>query len=55
MKPITAIALILGTAALTAPFTSNTAQGAPALASYTVYASGLNNPRGLKFGPDGEL
>ena len=55
MKPITPIALILGTAALAAPFTSSTAQGAPALASYTVYASGLNNPRGLKFGPDGEL
>jgi hypothetical protein len=51
MKPITAIGLILGTAAVAAPFTSNTAQGA----SYTVYASGLNNPRGLKFGPDGEL
>ena len=55
MKPITPIALILGTAALAAPFTPSTAQGAPALASYTVYASGLNNPRGLKFGPDGEL
>ena len=55
MKPITAIALILGTAALTTPHASNTARAAPALTSYTVYASGLNNPRGLKFGPDGEL
>src|SRR3981081_2054502 len=55
MKPITAIALILGTAALTTPHASNTARAAPALTSYTVYASGLNNPRGLKVGPDGEL
>ncbi len=55
MKPITAIALILGAAALTTPHASNTARAASALTSYTVYASGLNNPRGLKFGPDGEL
>jgi hypothetical protein len=26
-----------------------------AIGSYTVYASGLNNPRGLAFGPDGTL
>ena len=54
MKPIAAIALLLSVA-LSTPLTSNIAHGAPALASYSVYASGLNNPRGLKFGPDGEL
>lgn len=26
-----------------------------AMATYTVFATGLNNPRGLKFGPDGAL
>src|SRR5690242_17188681 len=32
------------------------AQGAPPLsANATVFASGLNNPRGLAFGPDGRL
>jgi len=50
VKSITAIALILGSAA-TAAFASDTAGAA----SVTVYASGLNNPRGLKFGPDGDL
>jgi hypothetical protein len=51
MKLITAIALILGSATPMATFASDTA-GAP---SVMVYASGLNNPRGLKFGPDGDL
>jgi len=50
VKSITAIALILGSAA-TAAFASDTTGAA----SVTVYASGLNNPRGLKFGPDGDL
>src|SRR5690242_11852586 len=28
---------------------------APSPATWTVYATGLNNPRGLRFGPDGDL
>ena len=31
------------------------ASGAFAQASFSVYASGLEGPRGLKFGPDGAL
>jgi hypothetical protein len=44
-------ALVVGGPSVTADITS-----APtARAVVTVYASGLNNPRGLKFGPDGNL
>jgi hypothetical protein len=31
------------------------AGSSPPQATLTIFASGLNNPRGLKFGPDGQL
>jgi hypothetical protein len=37
------------------PATADSTSEATARAVVTVYASGLNNPRGLKFGPDGNL
>jgi hypothetical protein len=50
----------LSAAALYVPFlTSGAANASPfplvAAATVSVYATGLNNPRGLKFGPDGDL
>jgi hypothetical protein len=58
------LAMILVLAALPAGLVSTSAQGATPVASpapsalsanATVFATGLNNPRGLKFGPDGLL
>jgi hypothetical protein len=50
------VALTLAGAVLVAPFASDgIARAADKQYSYTVFASGLNNPRGLKFGPDGNL
>ena len=49
--PLTAAAAVM--AALLVPVSAR-AQ-APALPKVTVVASGLNNPRGLAFGPDGGL
>jgi hypothetical protein len=50
-KTVCAAALIA--AVLAAPLVSNPAVGAPGVVS--LYAGGLNNPRGLEFGPDGDL
>lgn len=46
----TASMLAIGSAASAAPLTKNSGG-----ASITVYATGFNNPRQLKFGPDGNL
>jgi hypothetical protein len=47
------VLLLVVTAA--APAVADASGDAAARAVVTVYASGLNNPRGLKFGPDGNL
>jgi hypothetical protein len=49
--------VIMGTVAVMAVFLVPVSAGAqaPALPTVTVVASGLNNPRGLAFGPDGAL
>src|SRR4029077_12615046 len=42
--------------ALLAPFGSSTKAAAkPKAANVSVFSTGFNNPRGLKFGPDGYL
>jgi hypothetical protein len=46
-------AAVLTAGALAAPLAFNPAAGAPGVVS--LYATGLDNPRGLKFGPDGDL
>jgi SMP-30/Gluconolactonase/LRE-like region len=46
--------LLLG-ASMLVYFTASNAQEAAANVHVSVLASGLNNPRGLKFGPDGKL
>ncbi len=48
-------AVLLTTALLVAPATPAGAQPISAGGNVSVYAMGLNNPRGLKFGPDGKL
>ena len=47
----------LTTFSLTTPgaFAAESAKKSHAIASVTVFATGLENPRGLKFGPDGHL
>ena len=51
--------VLVWTCALVVPLAAPGAMGQPAAAmthaNVTVFAEGLNNPRGLKFGPDGNL
>jgi hypothetical protein len=51
--PLTAAAAVM--AALLVPVSARAQAPAPAPPKVTVVASGLNNPRGLAFGPDGAL
>jgi len=53
---IVALTTVLSALALTSAVGQSSEQGAEATAtSVSVFATGLNNPRGLKFGPDGFL
>jgi len=53
--------LLAGATALTIPLAAGVSAAAPTVirgspsASVSIYATGFNNPRGLKFGPDGML
>ncbi len=46
---------VLALASMVVLYSGNTASAADPSANVTVFATGLNNPRGLKFGPDGNL
>ena len=48
-------AALISATMLVAPFLMNSSVSASGLATVSTFASGLNNPRGLKFGPDGDL
>jgi hypothetical protein len=47
--------LAAGVPLAASPAAASPAAAAPLSANVTVFASGLNNPRGLAFGPDGDL
>lgn len=51
----TSLTLVLAAAAAMSLPAASPAHAAAAHATVSVYAEGLNNPRGLKFGPDGNL
>jgi len=56
--PASKLACLLAAATLSAPLAGKVAMAAgpgPQAATISVFATGLNNPRGLKFGPDGNL
>ena len=50
---IATLSVLIGLAAIAAPDVA--ISGPPPAAQVTVFATGFNNPRGLKFGPDGYL
>jgi hypothetical protein len=57
-RPASALACLFAAAAISAPLASAPARAAghePQAATISVFATGLSNPRGLKFGPDGDL
>jgi len=49
---VIALSVLIGLTAIAAP---NVAVSGPPAAKVTVFATGFNNPRGLKFGPEGDL
>src|SRR5882757_7014852 len=55
MKPIRFLIACNGIALLLASGWASSARAQGRSANVSVFASGLNNPRGLKFGPDGNL
>ena len=57
VHPASRLACLLAAVALASPFGGNIALAGhvPEAATVSVFATGLNNPRGLKFGPDGNL
>ena len=54
-RPSFRVACLTAALVLLAPLAGRAAAAAGPAATVTVFATGLNNPRGLKFGPDGNL